>query len=415
MDAVCGAWLNAGQFETGRRARPNRALLYFHLILLTLGLSSMATKPLAAQAGKVGERVEPRLAGNVNRFGEIVRPTVGGLLAQKFFYPPFSVLSARDGVWQDRKRAWIGLGIQSELGRGGALLDDAAPGGSAMPAMNYKKGQRGDSHGKPVTVKAGLTYHADKPGGMATDIDTYRRAAGMKGNPQAGATLSDGTRLDRGVSATSVFDPVLCELAYSWWCPAGGKVLDPFAGGSVRGIVASILGLEYFGHELSEPQVAANRVQAEEICKDVAHKPTWIQGDSVVTLAESDEQVDFVFSCPPYGDLERYSDDPRDLSTMSYEDFLTNYTEIIRKATARLKPGGLACFVVGDYRDSDGYYHGFVADTVCAFVGCGLPLYNDAVLLTAVGSLPVRTSAQFESGRKLGKAHQNILVFIKPA
>jgi len=44
-------------------------------------------------------------------------------------------------------------------------------------------------------------------------------------------------------SGTSIFDPVLCEIAYRWFCPAGGMVLDPFAGGSVRGIVASRLGL----------------------------------------------------------------------------------------------------------------------------------------------------------------------------
>ncbi|MFT7593218.1 MAG: hypothetical protein ACI8R4_000531 [Paracoccaceae bacterium] len=36
-------------------------------------------------------------------------------------------------------------------------------------------------------------------------------------------------------SGTSIFDPVLCEIAYRWFCPQGGTVLDPFAGGSVRG------------------------------------------------------------------------------------------------------------------------------------------------------------------------------------
>jgi hypothetical protein len=41
-----------------------------------------------------------------------------GSLAERFMVAPFSVLSARDGWWQDRKRAWIALGIQSELGRG---------------------------------------------------------------------------------------------------------------------------------------------------------------------------------------------------------------------------------------------------------------------------------------------------------
>ncbi|HWP25854.1 MAG TPA: hypothetical protein VNL39_05885, partial [Xanthobacteraceae bacterium] len=46
---------------------------------------------------------------------------------ERFGIPPFSVLDARKGWWQERKRAWIDLGIRSELGRG------AAPGGSPRP------------------------------------------------------------------------------------------------------------------------------------------------------------------------------------------------------------------------------------------------------------------------------------------
>lgn len=52
-------------------------------------------------------------------FGE---PIVNGhksVLAQTFEYPPFSVLNAREGWWQERKRQWLALGIESELGRGG--------------------------------------------------------------------------------------------------------------------------------------------------------------------------------------------------------------------------------------------------------------------------------------------------------
>lgn len=55
---------------------------------------------------------------------------------------------------------------------------------------------------------------------------------------------TSGKNLSAG-SGTSIFDPVLCELAYRWFCPPGGSILDPFAGGSVRGIVAGILGREY--------------------------------------------------------------------------------------------------------------------------------------------------------------------------
>ena len=38
-------------------------------------------------------------------------------LADKFGVPPFSVLDRRGGEWQDRKRQWGRLGIQSEIGR----------------------------------------------------------------------------------------------------------------------------------------------------------------------------------------------------------------------------------------------------------------------------------------------------------
>lgn len=46
-------------------------------------------------------------------------------LADRFLVPPFSVLDARQGYWQDRKRAWLALGIQSELGRGDTVLFEA--------------------------------------------------------------------------------------------------------------------------------------------------------------------------------------------------------------------------------------------------------------------------------------------------
>jgi hypothetical protein len=40
-------------------------------------------------------------------------------------------------------------------------------------------------------------------------------------------------------------------------------------------------------------------------------------------------------------------------------------------------------------------------------------LYNEAILVTAVGSLSIRVGRQFSSGGKLGKTHQNVLVFVK--
>jgi ParB-like chromosome segregation protein Spo0J len=285
-----------------------------------------------------------------------------GSLSAKFGIPPFSVLNARDGWWQDRKRAWLAIGIKSELGRGDELI------GKAAPNSAYGKQSTGvDENGK-------LTYK-------------------------------------ESVGNTSTFDPVLCELAYRWFSPTGGTILDPFAGGSVRGIVASYCGRQYIGMDLRAEQIEANRAQSN-VARDP--QPVWYCGDSLtIDKVCADVDADMIFSCPPYADLEVYSDDPADLSTMRYEDFRAVYFEIIAKACSRLKEDRFACFVVGDVRDKKGNYYNFVGDTVEAFRAAGLHFYNEAILVTPVGSLPIRAGKQFTAGRKLGKTHQNVLVFVK--
>lgn len=72
---------------------------------------------------------------------EIASPaTQSGSLAERFLVPPFSVLNAREGWWQERKRAWLALGIRSEVGRGEG--DRACPGGSPLPGAGSRKGYK---------------------------------------------------------------------------------------------------------------------------------------------------------------------------------------------------------------------------------------------------------------------------------
>jgi hypothetical protein len=52
-----------------------------------------------------------------------------------------------------------------------------------------------------------------------------------------------------------------------------------------------------------------------------------------------------------------------------------------------------------------------VGDTVQAFRDAGLEYYNEAILIMAFGSLPIRAGKQMANSRKLGKAHQNVLMF----
>lgn len=212
-------------------------------------------------------------------------------------------------------------------------------------------------------------------------------------------------------SGTSIFDPVICEIAYRWFCPPGGAVLDPFAGGSVRGIVASRLGRRYVGIELRPEQVAANIAQLH-LADGSA--PEWRQGDAreIARLAAGIE-ADLIFSCPPYWNLERYSDDPADLSNMGREEFFAAYGAIVHDTVARLREDRFAVWVIGDVRDDSGCYVNLPGRTVEAFEAAGARFYNDAILVTAVGSLPVRVGRQFETSRKLGRTHQNVMVFVK--
>jgi len=321
-------------------------------------------------------------------FREYAPPQAWSSLASRFLVPPFSILDARQGYWQERKRAWLALGLQSELGRDG----------------NANKNQRYDQiDGEWL------------PG--------VRGKAGTTGKNSAMNRLTGrlGRQWNETRSVVSIFDPVLCELAYRWFCPPGGLVVDPCAGGSVRGVLAGLLGRRYLGVELRPPQVEANREQWAAIDKLVPKDaeeyrpaPTWVVDDGRNLKAHArTKSADFALTSPPYGDLEIYSDDPRDLSTMTHPKFCEAHRAIVAAVARALRSDRFACWVVGDFRDPEGRYRGFVAETIAAFQAAGLALYNDAILATAIASLPLRVAGQFTDARKLGKTHQNVLVFVK--
>lgn len=274
-------------------------------------------------------------------------------LVDRFIVPPFSILDTRQGYWQDRKRRWKSIGLASENGRDENLS------------------------GSP-------------------DIPQYAKYSGetMKGF----------------VPKTSVFDPVICELAYRWFCTEGGKIYDCFAGGSVRGIVAAKLGYDYHGIDLRQEQINANIANANEIgvC------PNWYCDDSLnADKYVADESCDLVFSCPPYADLEVYSDDPRDISNMEYDDFCKVYAKIIAIACRKLKQDRFAVFVVGDVRDKKGFYRNFVDYTKKCFNDNGCMTYNELILIEQFGTAGLRAAHHFGASRKVIKTHQNVLVFYK--
>ena len=277
-------------------------------------------------------------------------------LVDKFIVPPFSILDTRQGYWQDRKSIWKKI-IKSDVGREEGLL------GSGLKELAEKQGSN--------------------------------------------------------LTGTSIFDPVLTEILINWFCPAGGKVLDPFAGGSVRGLISVLMGNEYTGIDLREEQIEANYKNFNDLKTDIdlngndMHRPNWICEDSMNLRKVVKGEYDFMLTCPPYADLEVYSDNPRDLSNMEYKDFKENYKEIIFQAVEKLKENAFVAIVVGEVRDKHGYYYNFVGDTIQACLNAGLKYYNECILINAGGTLALRAGRQFTASRKIGKTHQNVLIFVK--
>lgn len=219
--------------------------------------------------------------------------------------------------------------------------------------------------------------------------------------------ITNGTSM----SATSIFDPVLCELSYTWFMPdKGNKIIDPFAGGSVRGIVASKMNRQYTGIDLREEQINANIENANRI--DI-NMPTWFANDSMnINDLVDNETQDLLFTCPPYADLEVYSDDKRDISNMSNDEFDKTYVEIIERSLKTLKPNRFAVVVIQDVRGNDGFYRDLQGLTINAMEKGGAKYYNDIILMNAVGTGAVRARKSMRY-RKVVHLHQNVMVFFK--
>lgn len=254
------------------------------------------------------------------------------VLEARFLYPPFSILNAREGWWQERKRQWLALGIKSEVGRGALLCytdqpgldrimaDKSCPGGTPRPAMNYKNRERGAGDGK--AIKGTQAGARNARGDLTFATADYFEEKGLTGP----------------ASGTSVFDPVLCELMYSWFCPPGGQIIDPFAGGSVRGITAAIMGRNYWGSDLSKPQIVANREQAVEILGNGGRYPIpkWVCGDSTIKIKKA-PGADFLFTCHPANVRVHLASGLSRIADIRLGDKVLTHTGAYRSVTELLK------------------------------------------------------------------------------
>lgn len=305
-------------------------------------------------------------------------------LNDRYLVPPFSILDTRRGYWQERKKQWYSL-----IGDKGETRNDTLV---TSLEMKYKDlYQRTKHHRKELGIS------------FKEYIEKYV--------PQEELDREQSKIVAQGVS---IFDPVIAEIACRWFTPEkGSKIFDCFAGDTCKGLVFGHCGHEFTGIELRQEQIDVNNRVLENCELPAPVRYICDDGQNVINHFEPESQ-DLLFSCPPYYDLEIYSDLPNDASNQgSYQDFIGILRNAFLGAISRLKNNRFAFIVVGDVRDKrTGAYYDFVGDVKQIFKDGGMVLYNDIVLIEIGATAAIRASRYMET-RKVVKMHQNILVFYK--
>lgn len=308
-----------------------------------------------------------------------------GNVNEDFIIFPCSILDQSNSKWQDRKKYWINrLDINNNVNsREGKL--------TKRPFLNY-----------PKTYNRYLNFKHKNNEQLSFEEFVE------KFNPPEFEEDKQNIR-KKGVS---VFDPVLSELSCKWFSPyLGGKIFDCFAGDCFKGLVFAFCGYEFTGIELRQEQVDSNidcckkfsNLNLKYICDDGQNVDKYLQ----------EESQDLLFSCPPYYNLEVYSNLPNDASNQKdYSDFLKILDNAYSKSIKILKNNRFAVIVVGNIRDKQGFYYNFINDIINIFNKNGMFLLNELILKEPIANRCFSSRGLFKS-RKIVKIHQNILVFYK--
>lgn len=227
---------------------------------------------------------------------------------------------------------------------------------------------------------------------------------------QARETLNSN-RSDRrhGVNngKCSVFNPQLAQMILAAYAPINGKIYDPFGGGGTRGYIATKMGYDYTGVEIREEEY--NRVLAQ--MKEWNLNFKFILADSV--KYRPNESFDFIYTCPPYYDLEVYSDMEEDLSNApSYMEYLNMLQKVLKNCYDVLKKDSFAVFVVGNFRNKKGELEHLNGDLITKAKEVGFKLWDELIWMGA-SNVALTRCGKFEKNRKSVRMHEYIIILKK--
>ena len=214
----------------------------------------------------------------------------------------------------------------------------------------------------------------------------------------------DWVKVGGGQRALSKFNSENCKNIIEFFTSKGDTILDPF-GGRTRAIISNHLDRKYVGFELTEKYFPAESTADRKIFN--------MDSGNMNDVLNTSTKFDLVFTCPPYWNMEKYSDDPNDLSTFkTYDLFLSGCNNRLVKATKYLKEDGFLIVVLMDFRQK-GKFYSWHNDTINYFhKNTDFKLY-DTILWEMSPAKRQPLYPQALLNRRMLNTHEYCLVFNK--
>lgn len=231
-----------------------------------------------------------------------------------------------------------------------------------------------------------------------------------EGSPTPMAVMS-GLRLVG--SAPSNFRPMNAKAIYERFCPDGGTIWDPCCGfgGRLLGALSSKKNFRYVGTDpCTETMYNLHRL-GEEIEYVTGREDSYeLHCCGSEVFKGKPNSIDFVFTSPPYFNLEIYSTEETQCFNKYPElnDWLEGYVrQTIKNIYHMLKPERYCAINIADFKVHGGDMVAFVDEWIRISTEEGMPLYDTVYL----GVTARAGSRQFQFGEK---KKENILIFKKP-
>lgn len=205
----------------------------------------------------------------------------------------------------------------------------------------------------------------------------------------------------------SIFNPHLAQMILSAYCPLNARIYDAFGGGGTRGYVATKMGHKYMGIEIRKEEVERLK---EQMRKWNLYFDMFL-GDSRKYNPKG--SFNFAFTCPPYYDLELYSNLEGDLSNAkNYQDYLRMLKDVMQIIYNSLEKDCFSVFVVGNFRDIKGELEHLNGDLIRMGKEIGFKLWDEIIWMGA-SNVALTRCGQFGINRKSVRMHEYIVVLKK--